>query len=524
MLAIQSTRYLLSIGGLIGLTAILACREAATFGSPLQSPAAGSGAAGAKPAASGAGTGMGAAGRASAAAGSSAAGSGAMTMPGSRAQDSRMFTIDEAGIMFAPPAPAAEADRYTGVLDGAGFMIEVPKNWNGILVMYAHGYVGAGPALRLTTPSVRRYLVENGYAWAASSYTKNYYDVRVGVEDTNKLALNFKKLVNDRGRVLDEPTKRYLIGHSMGGHITGAAIEKEALDTANNRVQYAAALPMCGVMGDTDLFNYFAAFQFAAHQLAGTPVVVTSAADFMMNARQATQDALFSMYPSQTTDAGAKLRTTVAHLTGGPRPIFDLGFAVKTWQDAVWSTFGGDGTINGILEAAVTDTREIVYQLDDDPAQSDAERTFNMMVHRATPKEGANGLRKDGLRWIPKVNGEFSIPVLSMHTLGDLYVPFRMQQIYRERANAKGNGERLVQRVVRGVGHCEFSVAEQVAAFEALAKWEQEGVKPEGDDVLDPKVISSPTYGCAFTKNTFTPEEMAAATVTTSRATTPACP
>ena len=32
--------------------------------------------------------------------------------------------------------------------------------------------------------------------------------------------------------------------------------------------------------------------------------------------------------------------------------------------------------------------------------------------------------RRDGLRWIPQVNGEISIPVVSIHTLGDLFVPF----------------------------------------------------------------------------------------------------
>src|SRR5262245_12585976 len=175
--------------------------------------------------------------------------------------------------------------------------------------------------------------------------------------------------------MLEEPTKRYLIGHSMGGHITAAAIEKEAQDTAPNKVHYAAAMPMCGVTGDTELFNYFAAFQIAAQQLAGTPVSMTPA-DFMA-VRMQVQDALFTTYPTATTPAGDKLKAIVRNLTGGARPAFDAGFGSKQWEDAVWSTFGGDGTINGILDRAVTDTRMIVYQLDDDPAQSDEEKKFN---------------------------------------------------------------------------------------------------------------------------------------------------
>jgi pimeloyl-ACP methyl ester carboxylesterase len=473
--------------------------------------------------ASGGKAGAGGASGAAGAAGSKAGSGGSSMEPMKRPQDDRTFTIDESTLPFdALPDPTVETDRYTGVLDGAGYRIEVPKNWNGILVMYAHGYTGTMPALRVTTPSIRRYLVEKGYAWAASSYTKNYYDVRVGVEDTNKLALKFKELVTKAGRAIDEPKKRYLIGHSMGGHITGAAIEKEAAMTAVNKVQYAAAMPMCGVMGDTELFNFFAAYQFAAQQLAGTEVKMNPA-DFM-NVRMQTQDALFSTYPTATTPEGDKLKAIVRNLTGGARPNFDLGFGSKQWQDAVWGTFGGDGTINGILTQNVIDTREIVYQLDDDPAQSEEEKTFNMKAYRSKPVEGANALRSDGLRWIPKVNGEFSIPVLSLHTLGDLYVPFMMEQIYRKRAMDKGNADRLVQRAIRGTGHCEFTYAEQATAFEALAKWEQEGVKPEGDDVLDAKKLADPNYGCKFTQNTYNADEMTAGTLPMARAMAAPCP
>ena len=122
---------------------------------------------------------------------------------------------------------AGETDRYTGALGGAGYRVEVPKNWNGKLVVYAHGYAGTGADLGVQTPQLRRHLIDNGYAWAASSYSKNYYDVRAGVEDSNNLVLNFNKITADNGRTLAAPAKHYITGHSMGGHITGAAIEDE---------------------------------------------------------------------------------------------------------------------------------------------------------------------------------------------------------------------------------------------------------------------------------------------------------
>ena len=70
--------------------------------------------------------------------------------------------------------------RWAGVLEGAAYRIEVPPNWNGELVMYAHGYAGEGLTLAAVDSSIRRYLIQHGYAWAASSYSKNSYDVRAG--------------------------------------------------------------------------------------------------------------------------------------------------------------------------------------------------------------------------------------------------------------------------------------------------------------------------------------------------------
>src|SRR5512133_2049285 len=104
--------------------------------------------------------------------------------------------------------------------------------------MYAHGYAGTGSVLGITNPSIRRYLVQNGYAWAASSYSKNYYDVRAGVEDTNALALEFTRIAAANSRALPDPTRMYIIGHSMGGHVTAAAVEDEAMATANHKVKY----------------------------------------------------------------------------------------------------------------------------------------------------------------------------------------------------------------------------------------------------------------------------------------------
>lgn len=428
-----------------------------------------------------------------------------------RVQDTLTFT-PEASFATATTFDAMDSDpsdvtamnttsRWAGVLKGAAYQVEVPENWNGKLVMYAHGYAGTGLELSVGAPSIRRYLIQNGYAWAASSYSKNNYDVRVGVEDTNALALEFTKIAAKNSRTLTAPSKIYITGHSMGGHIAAAAIEDEAYATANNKVKYNGAVPMCGVVGDAELFNQFAAMQVTAQALAGLPNYPT---DKWSDINDEVTSKLFTKFPSVPTATGAKYLSVLQNITGGPRPMFDLGIAFGGSFPSAYGTFGSDGTVTGILNKNILDTNAFTYTIDGDTAGSTA---LNKSVIKLTGATDANRLRYDGLRWIPKINGEFKIPVVTIHTLGDLFVPFSMEQVYQKRAAAKGNSNWLVQRAIRGVSHCDFTVAEQVDAFDAMIKWERDGVKPGGDDVVTASTVAASSYGCTYTKNTLGPDE-----------------
>jgi hypothetical protein len=111
------------------------------------------------------------------------------------------------------------------------------------------------------------------------------------------------------------------------------------------------------------------------------------------------------------------------------------------------------------------------------------------------------GKHPNGLANIPPVAGNPTIPVLSLHTIGDMYVPLLMQQIYAKRVIANGKSDLVVFRVVRDVGHCGFTTEEQEVAFWDLVMWVENGAKPAGDDVLTPSVIADEAYGCTFTSS-----------------------
>ena len=421
-----------------------------------------------------------------------------------RTQNSRTFTpADPSATTFAAMAGVVQGThRWAGVLNGAAYRIEVPASgWNGRLVMYAHGYRGEGSTLTVSNPSIRRYLIENGYAWAASSYSTNFYDVRAGVEDTNALALAFNSIATANGQALPAPTRLYITGHSMGGHITGAAIEDEAYATARNKVRYHGAVPMCGVMGDVELFNRFAGMQVTAQALAGVPSYPT---DKWSEIQGLVTSTLFTSFPTTPTAQGMKYLSVVKNLTGGERPMFNEGIAFGGSFPSAYGTFGSDGTVTGILNRNVLDTNALTYVIDGDVPGS---ATLNTSAIKLTAAPDANRLRRDGLRWIPVINGEFRIPVVSIHTLGDLFVPFSMQQVYQQRTAAKGNSNWLVQRAIRGASHCDFTVAEQVRAFSDMVAWEQGGPKPPGDDVVTPATVAASSYGCTFTDNTLGPDD-----------------
>src|SRR2546422_11753487 len=82
----------------------------------------------------------------------------------------------------------------------------------------------------------------------------------------------------------------------------------------------------------------------------------------------------------------------------------------------------------------------------------------------------------NGLASIPPISGRLPIPVLSLHTIGDLFVPFSMEQIYARRAAAQGASDLLVTRAIRDHNHCGFAVQEEARAFADRVNWVTNGI------------------------------------------------
>lgn len=390
--------------------------------------------------------------------------------------------------------PGLPSQRWWGVHGGAGYRIEVPEGWNGELVVWAHGYAGTGLELNVGVHPLRAHLLHNGYAWAASSYRRNDYDVKAGVADTHALTTLFNGIVG-------APSRTYLTGASMGGHITAAAIEQYPN-------AYDGAMPICGVLADYELFDYFLDFNLAAQQLGtGSSMFPVDPATYLGTTVPAIKLALSgAAWPAVVTPAAEQLKTLTMLRSGGARPNFDSAWMFWNSIPGIFSGQPGnflfdlglsDGTLVGHPGVAVDNT-DTVYQLDLDPASSTEEEAFNAAIARVAADP--QGRRPAGMANIPVVKGRPRVPVLTLHNLGDLFVPFKMEIDYAQRAAANGAGDLVVQRAIRGVGHCDFTAAELVTAFDDLVRWVEDGVKPAGDVILDAAAVADPGYGCTFTQ------------------------
>lgn len=369
-----------------------------------------------------------------------------------------------------------------GVTGHAAYNIEIPPTWNGQLVMWAHGFRGATNVLTADAPAfqLRQRLLNQGYAWAASSYYANNYDVQAGVLSTRHLSDFF-------ARQVAKPSKTFIAGVSMGGHITARSIEEYP-------GYYDAALPMCGVLGDHGLFDYFLDFQLVSQDLADVPAYPIPT-DYQTSAVPKIQSTLGLTDlrpggPDTTNDLGKQFRAITVNRSGGTRPGDSVAFAY--WHDFLFGLADSDSGGTLAQEPGRVATNVRTSYVPNTPVD------VNRTVQRVRPAD-AGSRNTNRLTQVPSISGRPTVPVLSLHTLGDLFVPFSMEQQYHSDVARQGRTNLLVQRAIRAVEHCEFSPNEAATAWDDLVRWERDGTRPQGDDVTRPSTVAEPTYGCRFT-------------------------
>src|SRR5205085_11187629 len=128
-----------------------------------------------------------------------------------------------ADTVTCPDRIAAIATCHTAKLDtGAYVLAAVPRDWNGNLIVFAHGGPGPiPPSPTYSMGSLRRYGLEvkRGYAWIASTYRYLGFGVQQSADDTDQARQYF---ANRFGA----PKRTIIHGASYGGLVGAMLIER----------------------------------------------------------------------------------------------------------------------------------------------------------------------------------------------------------------------------------------------------------------------------------------------------------
>ena len=367
------------------------------------------------------------------------------------------------------PLPSADLDvvaphTVTGEAGGARYALFVPAEWNGGLILYAHGFRDAATPVDFRDQdgfyAVRDSLLTLGYAFAYSSFSENGLAIKDGAQRTHQLRGIFAS-------AFDQPERTYLMGHSLGGVVAVKLAEQHPN-------QYDGALPMCAELGGIQatadyiahirvLFDYF------------YPGVVPGDALTVPDGVNLNAQVVFPAAAAiQANAAGAGAIAAIMAARGTPLPfasgpqlvqsiVTALAFNYRVLPDLLDRTHGHSPFDN---TATVYGAPELP-----DALLAHLNATADRFV--STP-DAVNYLRH-----YYQPSGDIRVPVLTLtNRLDPVAAPFN-EPAFAAVVLAAGNAEKLLQRrSVNLYGHCVLTVGEQVRAFTDLAGWVETGVRP----------------------------------------------
>jgi len=366
-----------------------------------------------------------------------------------------------------------------GLHEGAAYRMEVPPNWRGTLVLWAHGFGGLNdtgtgfqPHLGFDELPFREVLLPAGLAWATSTYSANGFVPALGVDD----------LLRTKDLFIEEfgpPELTICAAGSLGG-ATAQLMAQEFPDEIDG------AVALCGALSNAEQVDYIASFHALALYFIGQPPPAGDAQTLVdWGAQLGGPDGEGGL---SLTPAGEQFVAVVRELTGGDRWAFVEGLAAQwrtnfqlgaiVWPDVLASrqSLSDGATIQHNASSVAFDTRSTVYTAV--PESGVDLLGLNDQVIRFAPPPGA----RDNPALGP-ATGRLKVPLLTIKGTGDLFTPISLDQAYARRVRAQGDQDNLVQRAVRHAGHCNFSTAESLALFVEIRQWLEDGARPSGEDL-----------------------------------------
>lgn len=338
------------------------------------------------------------------------------------------------------PGDVTSVSTSAGSLKGAPYRIDIPKNWNGDLVVLMHGYEPKGVPRQSPWPQNEEtpVFLSRGYAVAASAFASQGWAVGDAIEDSEQLRQLF---IKENGR----PRRTYVVGFSLGGLEALATLERHGRE-------YSGALSVCGVNISapdivargvvTPLVAFDAYFPGVVPDLAspGSPSMID--ADRIQKALQSD--------PVKAARLEDRLQETSATLPGA------LMLDYMVLREI--------GQRSGGMPVDTTKTRYTEFS--DDSA-------FESKVHRYKGVPSAMAYLAENAT----LTGRINAPVVLQRNIFDQTVPTRFDTVYPTLAKNAGNASKVTVLPPLGQGHCDFTHEQIGKAFDVLVRTEGQAVE-----------------------------------------------
>lgn len=371
----------------------------------------------------------------------------------------------------ACPAGVPEGARCLRGQDSASahYLIVMPAQWSGVLVVHAHGGPTLGPPKTTRADEdIKRWAitVREGHAWAGSVFRQGGFAVTTAAEDTERVRRIFVDHVA-------KPRRTLLHGQSWGAMVATRAAELYPKS-------WEGILLTSGVVAGPATYDFRLDLRAIYQTLCKNhpradeppyPLAIGLPADSKLTSAELASRAdecLGVRKPAaqRTPEQARKLKTIVDVLKIPESSVIShLNWGTFTLRDVV----AKNGGVSPFGNAGVRYTG----------SADDAALNADVAYFRADPAAVA--------RFAADVDhrGRFAVPVLNAHGVGDATVFVEGTDTLRQRMVAAGNGPRLVQAFVDSSEHSYWGDAHYPPLFEALLNWVEKGQKPTPAGIAD---------------------------------------
>jgi pimeloyl-ACP methyl ester carboxylesterase len=450
----------------------------------------------------------------------------APALAGCGGQDQALTTADQERSTNADvPFNGCDSVKCTGKMTGANYEIQLPKKWNGTLLIYNHGYRPAEPAPPDFAPvdhsavpaggaDVAAKLLDEGYALAASAFKTNGWDVLDAIAADEALHTYFVDKVG-------KPDRVYVWGDSLGGLITETLAEKHP-------DWISGVAPLCGVLGGTNLnLDIALDVAYAVKTLIDPELKLTGfASNAEANANWQGAYKAITAAGADTANGVPKI-LMVAAMVDAPAQTktYDgstIESSVRARAESILTALGYGTFGRYEIERRVGGNPSTNADVDYSTRLSDTERSLIETVSPGSSDKLLTQL-KDGARvtadpaarakadTLGNPTGNIKDPTITMHTAADPLVLAQNETVFAQRVSAsKTRTADLVQIYTippttysqdtgapYGAGHCNFTNDQRVGIIKMLDDWVHDGVVP-GTNSLSEDFPGDPSVTTAF--------------------------